>query len=37
VPLDLTSPVTWVAFANEALADLARPVLRRLIEGLRAP
>jgi hypothetical protein len=37
VPLDLTSPVAWVAFANEALADLARPVLRRLVEELGAP
>jgi fructose-1,6-bisphosphatase/inositol monophosphatase family enzyme len=35
--LDLTSPVAWVAYANETLAELARPVLRRLVEGLRAP
>jgi hypothetical protein len=35
--LDLTSPVAWVAYANEALAELARPVLRRLVEGLGAP
>ena len=35
--LDLTTPVAWVAFANEALADLARPVLRRLVKGLGAP
>ncbi len=35
--LDLTSPVAWVAYANQALAELARPVLRRLVEGLRAP
>jgi hypothetical protein len=35
--LDLTSPVAWVAYANEALAELARPVLRRLVEGLRTP
>jgi fructose-1,6-bisphosphatase/inositol monophosphatase family enzyme len=35
--LDLTTPVSWVAYANEGLADLARPVLRRLVEGLRAP
>jgi hypothetical protein len=33
-PLDLTSPVAWVAYANEALAELARPVLRRLVEEL---
>ena len=32
--LDLTSPVAWVAYANEALAELARPVLRRLVEEL---
>ncbi len=35
-PLDLTSPVTWVAYANEELASLVRPVLRRLIERLLA-
>jgi hypothetical protein len=35
--LDLTSPVAWVAYANEALAELARPVLRRLVKELRAP
>jgi len=36
-PLDLTSEVAWIAYANEALADLLRPVLRRLVEGLGAP
>ena len=30
-PLDTTSPVAWVAFANAALARKIRPVLRRLI------
>lgn len=30
-PLDTTSPVSWVAFANETLARKLRPVLRRLI------
>lgn len=35
--LDLTSPVAWVAYANEALAELARPVLRRLVEDLETP
>jgi hypothetical protein len=35
--LDLTSPVAWVAFANEALANLVRPILRRLVEELGAP
>jgi hypothetical protein len=30
-PLDLTSPVSWVAYANENLANLARPILRELI------
>ena len=30
-PLDTTSPVSWVAFANETLAKKVRPVLRRLI------
>jgi len=37
VPMDLTTPVAWVAYANETLAELARPVLRRLVEGLRRP
>jgi fructose-1,6-bisphosphatase/inositol monophosphatase family enzyme len=37
VPLDLTSPVAWVGYANETLAELARPILRRLLEELRAP
>lgn len=30
-PLDTTSPISWIAFANETLARKARPVLRRLI------
>jgi hypothetical protein len=30
-PLDTTSPVSWVAFANATLARKLRPVLRRLI------
>jgi len=29
--LDTTSPVSWVAFANQTLAKKMRPVLRRLI------
>jgi hypothetical protein len=37
VPLDLTSPVAWVAYANESLAELARPVIRRLSGELLAP
>lgn len=36
VRLDLTSPVAWVAYANEALAEMVRPVLKRLIKGLGA-
>src|SRR5690606_4690835 len=28
VPLDTTTPVVWVAYANEALAATVRPVLR---------
>lgn len=31
-PLDVTSPVTWVAFANPVLARQVRPVLRRLVK-----
>jgi hypothetical protein len=32
-PLDTTSHVTWVGYANEALADLARPALRRALNA----
>jgi fructose-1,6-bisphosphatase/inositol monophosphatase family enzyme len=36
-PLDTTSPVAWVGYANASLARRARPVLRRLLrERLRA-
>lgn len=31
-PLDTTSPVVWVGYANEELARLARPALRRALE-----
>jgi fructose-1,6-bisphosphatase/inositol monophosphatase family enzyme len=31
-PLDTTSPVTWVGYANAGLARQARPILRRLIK-----
>ncbi len=37
VRLDLTTPVAWVAYANEALAELARPAMRRLAQGLEGP
>jgi hypothetical protein len=37
VPLDVTSPVTWVAYANETLAALARPVMKRLATELLTP
>ena len=30
-PLDTTSGIAWVAYANSMLADLARPVLRRIL------
>jgi hypothetical protein len=30
-PLDTTSGIAWVAYANSALADLARPVLQRIL------
>jgi len=33
-PLDTTSPVTWLAFANTELASQARPVLRRLLHDI---
>lgn len=31
VPLDTTAPVSWVAYANEQLAEQVRPVLRRIL------
>ncbi len=34
VPLDTTSPVGWVAFANPALARHLRPTLQRLIKEM---
>ena len=30
-PLDTTSGIAWVAYANSTLADLARPVLQRIL------
>jgi len=30
-PLDTTSPVSWLAFANPTLADTLRPVLHRAL------
>lgn len=33
-PLDLTTPVAWMGYANEALACRVRPVLRRVIRQL---
>jgi fructose-1,6-bisphosphatase/inositol monophosphatase family enzyme len=33
-PLDTTSAVTWVGYANPTLARLARPVLKRLLTEL---
>jgi hypothetical protein len=34
VPLDTTTPVAWTGYANATLAELARPVLRKLISEL---
>lgn len=34
-PLDTTSPVAWVGYANEALAARIGPVLTELVGGLR--
>lgn len=31
-PLDTTSPVAWMGYANPALADQVRPLLKRLME-----
>lgn len=30
-PLDTTTPVSWIGYANSTLADLARPVLQRAL------
>jgi fructose-1,6-bisphosphatase/inositol monophosphatase family enzyme len=35
-PLDTTSPVSWVAYANPQLAKLTRPLMRRLCRELLA-
>jgi len=35
-PLDTTTPVAWVGFANRALADQARPVLQKVIHQFLA-
>ena len=32
LPLDTTTPVTWIGYANATLARLVRPVLRRAME-----
>lgn len=34
VPLDTTTPVAWMGYANPALARRVRPVLRRLVKTL---
>jgi len=33
-PLDTTSPIAWIAYANPALAAIARPVLQKLLRQL---
>jgi hypothetical protein len=30
-PLDVTSPIAWIGFANENLAKQVRPILHRLL------
>lgn len=35
-PLDTTSAVTWIAYANETLAATARPVLRKILKQFLA-
>ena len=34
VPLDTTSPVAWVGYANEALAAWIGPVLAEIVDEL---
>ncbi len=36
VPIDTTSPCSWVAYANEHLAALVRPVLARHLRAAMA-
>jgi fructose-1,6-bisphosphatase/inositol monophosphatase family enzyme len=36
-PLDTTSPVAWVGYANPALARRIMPALRRLVQSMGAP
>ena len=36
-PLDTTSPVAWVGYANPALAARIGPILAELVDGLGAP
>jgi len=36
-PLDTTSPVAWVGYANPALASRIGPILAELVDGLTAP
>jgi fructose-1,6-bisphosphatase/inositol monophosphatase family enzyme len=36
-PLDTTSPVSWIGYANHKLADLARPALQRLVKERLGP
>lgn len=33
-PLDTTSPVSWIGYANETLAELARPALREAMANV---
>lgn len=33
-PMDTTSPVTWIAYANPVLAAKARPVLRKILNQI---
>lgn len=33
-PLDTSSPIAWIAYANESLASKARPALRRALKKL---
>ena len=35
-PLDTTSPVSWIAYANSTLAEKVRPVLRKVLKEILA-
>jgi hypothetical protein len=35
-PMDTTTPVCWVGYANTTLADIVRPALSELVEEIKS-